>query len=231
MKYLKRMVSLFLAIGLITLSVNSTAQNMTPKDGTIVHEDAPRQCLVVVVEPESKTLKKAWEDYLNDHYDIKLKGIGFLSNKDLLSAEEVNIAPISSKTLDFYTHIIEAKNGSEMKVFAAHGYDLYINQQDTPAEYAAMKEILIAFLKDYLPKYQQEMVENKEDAVKELMEEKEDIKENIVDNTNEIKELEEEIKELKAKLNSNNTKLEDAEKALKEQKAKMKATKKELKKM
>lgn len=200
---------------------NLPAQSIQPSAGTIIHNDAPRPCLVVNVDPEPKTLKKAWKDFLQDHYDFKLKGIGFLRNKDLLSAEQVVVEQISSKEMDFYTHIVEDDNGSEMKVFAAFGYDLYVDSTNMPAEYNAMKAILERFLKDYLPKYHRELVEETEKTVKELSEEQADLKKDIKKDEEEIEALTEELEALSENLQENKEKLKTAEQKLENRKAKL----------
>ena len=214
--------SYFLLFGIWLLAAQSLpAQSIQPSVGTIIHNDAPRPCLVVNVDPEPKTLKKAWKDFLQDHYDFKLKGIGFLSNKDLLSAEQVVVEQISSKEMDFYTHIVEDDNGSEMKVFAAFGYDLYVDSTNMPAEYNAMKAILERFLKDYLPKYHRELVEETEKTVKELSEEQADLKKDIKKDEEEIEALTEELETLSENLQENKEKLKTAEQKLENRKAKL----------
>lgn len=150
-----------------------SAQSTLPYAGTIVHNNAARPCLVVNVDPEPDLLKDAWRDFLKENYDFKLKGIGFLSNKGLLSAEQVVVGQLSSKEMDFYIHVIEDENGSEMKVFAAFGYDMYVDSISMPAEYRELKTILERFLRNYLPEYHQELIEEKEKRVRELSTEKE----------------------------------------------------------
>ena len=142
----------FLVISLLVMQVNAQSL-IQPFDATINHDKAQRPSIQVNLDPEPKTLKNAWKDYLKDNYNFKLKGVGFLSNKDLLSAEAITVKQISSDAMDFYTHIVEDENGSEMKVFARHGYDIYITKKNYPNEYKALREILESFIKYYLPKY------------------------------------------------------------------------------
>lgn len=214
--------SYFLLFGIWLLAAQGLpAQSIQPSAGTIVHNDAPRPCLVVNVDPEPKTLKNAWKDFLQGNYDFKLKGIGFLSNKDLLTAEQVVVEQISLKEMNFYTHVVEDDNGSEMKVFAAFGYDLYVDSMDTPAEYNKMKAILERFLDDYLPKYHQELVEETTKTVKTLREEQEDLKKDIKEDEEEIEALTEELETLSNNLQENKEKLKTAEQKLENRKAKL----------
>ena len=73
-------------ITLVTLSLLSqssflNAQSVEPTIGTINHDDKERPCWVANLDPEPKTLKEAWKDYIKDNYDVKLKGIGSVSKQ------------------------------------------------------------------------------------------------------------------------------------------------------
>jgi hypothetical protein len=195
--------------------------SIQPVDATINFDEAQRPCIQVKLDPEPKTLKEAWKDYLKDNYDFKLKGIGFLRNKDLLSAEEINVAKISSKQIDFYTHISEDENGSEMKVFVRFGYDIYLNKEDYPNEYETLTVILKDFLNEYLTKYYQEKVNDTEERIEELEDETTDLKEEIADDTASIKKLKKEIEDLESQVESNNKLLEEANNKLIKRKEKL----------
>lgn len=207
------------------------AQNLTPQHSTIEHNDEERPCLKVTIDPPPKILKKAWRDYLKDEHDFKLKGIGFLANKDLLSTEKVVIEAISQKEMNFYTQIVDTENGSEMKVFAAYGYDIYIDKKGRPQEYDAMRGMLESFLKTYLPGYYEESIEETEERLEELADERNDIKDNIKEDEKAIKKLEKEIKDLKKNLESNESKLKAVEEKLKATEDRLKRVRKQLDKM
>lgn len=221
---------LLLAIFLFSVQVNAQI-SIQPFDTTINYNDAQRACIQVNLDPEPKTLKSAWRDYLKDKYDFKLKGIGFLSNKDLLSAEAINVKRISTNTIDFYTHIVEDDNGSEMKVFARHGYDIYIAKENYPNEYKAVREILENFIKFYLPKYYEERINDTEKRVNDLTEETTDLKDNIDKWSSEIAKLKNEIKEKEEVLKSNISKLEKSEIKLLKRKEKLERIKIQLRKL
>lgn len=191
------------------------AQTMIqPIEATINFDDAIRPCIQVNLDPEPKPIKKAWKDYLKDNCDFKLKGIGFLTDKDLLSAEEVTVEMISPNAMDFYTQVIEDENGSEMKVFARHGYDIYINKASSPDEYRALYGIVEGFVKSYLPEYYKDQIEDTEDRIAMLTDKTTDIKDNIADNTSEIEKLKKETVELQKELVTNDEQLKTAESKL-----------------
>lgn len=212
----------FLLIGFGLLAAQYLpAQSIRPYTGTIVHNSAARPCLVINVDPEPDLLKEAWRDFLKDNYDFKLKGIGFLSNKDLLSAEQVVVGSLSSKEMDFYTHIVEDENGSEMKVFAAFGYDMYVDSIRTPKEYKELTTILERFLSTYLPEYHQDLIEETKKRLQELSEEKEKLQKNITEDEKEIKNLSQEIASLSQAVTVNKQMLEKTERKLTVRKAKL----------
>ena len=143
---------------------------LTPVESTIEFDKAQRPCLSVNLDPEPKTLKKAWRDYLKDNYDFKLKGIGFLRNKDLLSAEEIVVEELSSSQMDFYTKVIENESGSEMSVFVRYGYDIYISKSTHPDQFIKLKSMMEGFMKQYLPTYYAGQLKDTEKRVEELEE-------------------------------------------------------------
>jgi hypothetical protein len=208
------------AFGLLAVSLLA-AQPTHPYAGTIVHNNAARPCMVVNVDPEPDLLKSAWRDFLKDNYDFKLRGIGFLSNKDLLSAEQVVVSQVSTKAMDFYTHVIEDENGSEMKVFAAFGYDMYVDSISMPAEYKEISDILERFLRTYLPQYHRKLIKETEKRIHVLSKEKENLKNNVLKHEKELTNLTKELESLSQKIKDNKQMLEKAERKLYARKAKL----------
>lgn len=129
------------------------AQTYKIDTSSITFENKLRPCYLVKVDPEPKELKKAWAKYLKKNYQIKLKGISWFTNKDMLYGKDVTIAKVSAKRMDIYTRITENANGSEMKFMASFGYDFFIGPERFPAEFLGMKEILNSFLLEELNDY------------------------------------------------------------------------------
>lgn len=203
----------FWVICLLAMQVNAQS-SFEPFDATIDYDKAQRPCIQVNLDPEPITLKNAWRDYLKDDYDFKLKGIGFLSNKDLLSAEAITVDQISPNAMDFYTQIVEDDNGSEMKVFVRHGYDIYITKENYPNEYRALRKILESFIEYYLPKYYEGKIDDTEKRVNKLTEERNDLKKEIDENFGKIEKLKNEIIQKEEELKTKKTQLEVTERKL-----------------
>lgn len=217
-----------LALMFFTLNNSVYAQAVTPKDGMIMHNKSQRPSIFVNIDPEPKPLKKAWKTFLKDNYDFKIKGIGFLSNKDLLYAEDLVIEKISPKRMNFYTKIVENEVGSEMTVFGSFGYDIYIDKNETPEEYKVMSQMLTEFLNSYLPDYYKNQVKDTEKKVKKLSKEVKGLNKDISKNNKKTKKLAKEIEELTKEAAEKEEELETATIKLKERKSKLERIKKKL---
>ena len=175
---------------------------------------------MVNVGPDPKTLKKAWNEFLKNNYDFKLKGIGLFANKDLMQVEEVRVAVISNEPVNFFTHVVEDGTGSEMKVFASDQQE-YLSKRYMKNGFQELADMLTNFLKSYLPQYHRSKINDMELVVTELTEETKDLEDEISENLESIEELEEEIEEMKEELQSNRIKLEESKNMLEHRKAKL----------
>jgi hypothetical protein len=215
----------FLIANVLSLS----GQMYEVKEGSIIHRDNARECIEVHVDPEPKTIKGAWKDYLKDNYNFKLKGFGFLTNKDLLSAEDIQVEKLGDKNLNFYSNIIEDKKGTEMKVFASFGYDIYINPKDYAKEFVILKNMVKEFYAEFLPDYYAGEIKDVTKRIAKLEKErkstKKDIEDNqkdIEDNKEKIEDLQKENEELAEKLKEGKEKLQTATERKSSREAKLK---------
>jgi len=199
-------------ISLIAGSIS--AQTLEINRSTFEHEDKARPSVEVKVEVPPKYLKKEWEDYLKDEHDVHIKGIGFLANKDMLSAEEVVFEALSQKEMDFYTHFASDDGITTFNVFGSLGYDIYIGGEDLQAEFKTMRSIVESFLNQTLTTYFAERVEEAEEKVTDLQDDISDAEEDMKDNKKEIEDLQEEIADLEKMLKEKKSALSDAEKEL-----------------
>jgi len=200
------------AIALIlisTLTIN--AQNLTVENATVNIEDKQVPAVKVVMSPAPDKVKDAFRDYINDKHDVKMKGIGFLSNKDVLTAEAVQIPAITSNNMDFKAKIVENGDNTEMYVIGTLGYDINISPDNYRMEYRAMKNITVNFLNEFLPEYYQERVDETQDMLSDLRDDRNDLRDDLADNKEEIADLEKKNRELNAELTSTETKIKEAE--------------------
>ena len=131
-----------------------TAQTYKIDTGTISYENKLRPCFVVKYDASPKTVKKAWDDYFKKTYDVKVKGIGFLTNKEVISATDVSILPISDKRMNMYASVVDAPGErSELSFFMAFGYDFFIGPDNYAAEFTGMKKVLNDFSVEFLTEF------------------------------------------------------------------------------
>lgn len=226
---MKALTSFLLAIFLLATFTTTAQTSVDAKETTLQFDKAQRPCLQVKLDPEPKTLKKAWRKYLKNEYDFKLKGIGFLKNKDLLSAEQIVVKELSTNQMDFYTQIVESKTGSEMNVFVRYGYDIYISQSSHPEQFVKLNNMLDGFLKEFLPGYYADQVKDTEKRVKKLEKETKGLSKDIKKDAMKIEKLKKEINDREKDRESNNELLQDAKSKLESRKDKLKRIKSELK--
>lgn len=214
----------------LLFNFSSYAQTWDLTNGTVKHNDAERPCIVVRFEQSPKELEDGWEKYLKQ-YKIKMGGAGFMGMGNLKVAEEVVFAEISPKTMDFYTNIEEKGDETEMIVFAAFGYDIYINETDTPEEYKKLKQIISSFMKAYLPPFYEAKIAATEKELKNLTKKGDKLDKILSKNAKKIEKLEDEIKEAKEENKVNKESLKTTESNLADQKKKLDAILKQLSKL
>lgn len=137
----------------LLFAIVSTAQTFRVDTSQISFENKLRPCLYVKYDADAKTVKKGWADFLKKNYQIMTKGIGLLSNKDILSAEDVTISDISGKRMNIYARATDVPDGSEFKYFTSFGYDFFIGPLNYNKEFGAMKKLLTDFSVSFLNKY------------------------------------------------------------------------------
>lgn len=197
-------------------------------ESEISYEDDTRIAVTVTMQPDKKNVRDAWEDFLEDDYDTKTKGNGFIGKDDVIRAEETNLSAISNKTIDLYAEILEKGEGSEMKVFASLGYDIHITPEKFPKEYAALEDFTLEFLNDFLIKYYEEKVEDAKKVVYDLRDDKNDMQEKMGDNKSEIVDLKEENLELQEGMTAKGAALKKANQTLETKKVKKEKVQKKI---
>lgn len=148
---MKKIKLLLLFVALISFRLN--AQTYKIDTSELSFENKLRPCFSVTYDSPAKTTKEGWSDFFKKSYKIKVKGIGLLSNKDLIEAMDVTIGSVSDKRMNMYARITDLPNGSELKFFMSFGYDFFIGTKDYPAEFGGMKKILNDFSVKFLNNY------------------------------------------------------------------------------
>ena len=148
----------------------SNAQTFTIDKTVISYENKLRPCFSTEIDPAPKALQNAWEKYLKKGYRIKMKKSG--SDKDVEKGADVMIASISAKRMDLYSRVSETATGSQFKVFAAYGYDIYLGDEGYERELDALERLFRKFLLQYLNQYYTAEIKQTTKDLKALQKEK-----------------------------------------------------------
>ena len=138
----------------IAFYLQTSAQTYKIDTAKINFENKERPALYVKYDAPPKTVKKAWDDFFKKNYDVKVKGISLLTNKEIITATDVIIMAISDKRMNMYASVTDAAGErSELKYFSSFGYDFFIGPDNYAAEFAGMKKILNDFSMEFLTDY------------------------------------------------------------------------------
>ena len=224
MKYILLNITLF-------ITTLSTAQTLKYSNDFIDFEDQNIQTVTATLEPDVSTIKDKFEDWMNDNYNVDLDGKKLLFfNKDVMSADDVIIAKVSNKKLKLSARVDEsAKGKTRLHVFAKPADGPYFNKIDNPIAFRGLNEIVHEFVAEYLQEYYMERIEDSEDNMKDLVENKEDMENKIEKNEKKIKDLQNENRELREKIAEASSDIKDSESNLKTKNAELQAINKKIK--
>lgn len=194
-----------IAIAMI-VCLHITAQTYKIDTSTINFENQERPSLTVKYDASPKVVKKAWDDFFRKTYDVKVKGIGFLTNKEVITATDISLVAVSDKRMNLYASVVDAPGDrSELSYFMSFGYDFFIGPQNYPAEFTAMKKILNDFSVEFLTDYYYSEASRMTSEIKGL---EKDIKKNNKDIKKNTKKARKESKEVASGLSAKNTSMQ-----------------------
>ena len=197
--------SLILGLAII-FCLQLNAQTYKIDTSTITYENVNRPCFTVKYDASPKTVKKAWDDYFKKTYDVKVKGIGFLTNKEVITATDITLVAVSDKRMNLYANVVDAPGDrSELSYFMSFGYDFFIGPDKYPTEFTAMKKILNDFSVEFLTDFYYSEASRMTSEIKGL---EKDIKKNNKDIKKNTKKARKESKEVANGLSAKNTSME-----------------------
>jgi len=209
---MQKLYSIFIVGLLILTSLSVSAQTYVIDTSNVNFESKPRECLSSLIDPKSKAIKLAFKRYMKNSYGIKMKGVGFLTNKDVLKAKDVMCGTISAKRMNIYCQVVQTPKNSQMSFFGAFGYDIYVENKVYPAEFKQMRIIMNSFLMQYLNEYYAQEIELTATNIKSLNCEKTQLSKNIAHYDRRLARIErrlnsrkqQNITDEKAKIDNNN---------------------------
>ena len=182
-------------------------------------EGEQRDAIVILLKTDIKDTKDAWKEYMRKTHDVKVSGFGFLTNKDILIADECVVAAISAHQITIGNEIVEVGEETRMSVFGSHGYDHYFERGSV--EFSKMEELTMDFIGEFVPDYLQEAIEDARDVVadleKDLDKDRDQVgknEEDILDMKRKISDLIAENRELEKKISQTKLDLTEARRKL-----------------
>lgn len=172
------------------------AQTLTVNTSQVEYEDDEVASVQVKVSPDRSSLQDAFEDWMDDNYDVKMRRKGLFGDKEIRQAEAVRIPSITSDQINLYTKTVEEEEYTEMSLFASRGLANYIELDEDQAAFEVMENMMATFLASYLPSYYEERVEQAKETLSDLQEELADARDDFADNQEEIEDLQKENQKL-----------------------------------
>jgi|AntRauTorckE5430_2_1112549.scaffolds.fasta_scaffold04007_4 cell division protein FtsB len=181
---------------------------------TIIQYDKQNvEALTVNMKPERKDIQKAFDDWMDDRYDISMKGGGLFSDKNIRTAEAVQIPAISPDKVTLISKTEERNGATHMSIFASRGLGNYIESDDYAA-FTGLEDIFDGFLSTYLPEYYEERVAEAREELEDLRGDIEDVRKDINKNEEDIRDLQQENDDKRKEVIDLETKISGAEQLL-----------------
>lgn len=227
----------------ITASAITDGNLNTVQEQSIMYKGSSYPALVVSVEATSDFLKSTWKDYVKDNHDVRLKGYGFLTNKDVLSAQGEPFTDLTEKRADLYTRFSSKDDGIvQIELFMTLGYDVKIGPENYSEIYQSLKNSLVTYLNEAIPTFIKEEIkflsnefselsknlkgaskderklnkdiEKAQEEIKDNIEENEELRASSEEMMKEKEELEQKQRELQSQIKSIESKLNKRKKEL-----------------
>ena len=203
---------------LLLFTATSYAQVGRIQQTTVEYDDRMVDALTVTLTPERKDAQKAFDDWIDDRYDINMKGGGLFSDKNIRSAEMVRIPAISTDDITLVARTEERGGETRMTLFAMKANGNSVEAEDYRA-FSGIEDVFDGFLSDFLPEYYEERVAEAREELEDLKKDFGKHQEDITDNEDKIKKLQKENEEHRREMTDLDRKIKDAERQLEERQA------------
>lgn len=180
---------------------------------TVEYDKQRADALTVTMKPERKDIQKAFDDWMDERYDINMKGGGLFSDKNTRRAEGVNIPAISADKISIFTRTEERSGETRMTIFASRGLGNFVDGGDYQA-FTGLEDVFDSFLSSYLPEYYAERVSKARELLEDLRKDFTDAKDDVTKNEERIRDLERENDKLRREMTELEKKIYDAEQIL-----------------
>ena len=189
----------------LTLTLN--AQNFSVENGSVTHAKELRHAIHVKLEPEVKNVSKEFRSFLRSKLDLRLKG-----NWRERRAEGISIPKLSDSTLSIYINFKESPSGTEFFVFMKYAQGDYFTREINHNEFVFMEDVVNEFLREYLPGYYNNLIQETNKAISRLEKTIKSSKKSIAKNDKQIEKNQSRIRSLEDDVKKRQRENEDLKK-------------------
>ena len=208
---MKKLILVLFSI-LFTLQASSQQFEITQTD--YPYEGKIYESVHLSINADKDDAKKAWNSFIQDLYNVDIKGYGLFAKKDELKTELIPMSFLSSEALVLHTHFSSATQGSEIVVYASRPNGNLLSKEVDSLTFENLESLTEEFVSYFLPDYHRERVDMMSEDYRDILNDIEDKKKEVVEKTNKIEALEAEIKSLEREIIESNEKKELAKKRL-----------------
>lgn len=211
MKILQR--TLFASLFIVLFQLSAFAQVGRIERTTADYEKQRVDALTVTMKPERKDIQQAFDDWMDDRYNINMKGGGLFSDKNTRRAEAVIIPAVSGEKITLYTVTEERSGETQMTIFASRGLGNFVDNGDYRA-FTGLEDVFDSFLSSYLPEYYAERVSEAREVLEDLRKDLTDAKDDFAKNEEKIRDLERDNDKLRTEMSDLEKQIYEAEQTL-----------------
>lgn len=142
-----------------------------------------------------------WDDFWDDRYKVDVDREDRNRNREIYMAKEVTVESISDKQIDIYSSITTTdEERAKVSLGFGVGYDVYVNQENFGTIFAAAERILNEFEAYSYQTVYSKIVEEREKMLKDAIDEKEDLQDDIKKNESDIESAQKKIADLESEI-------------------------------
>ncbi|MFB6319310.1 hypothetical protein [Saccharicrinis sp. FJH54] len=126
---------------------------------TLEYDGNPNPAFQVIFEGDRKELEDAWQDFLKDNYDVRLKRSG-----SLRIAPDIHLPDITNKQVTLYSMVNEKAPEAGLTVAISVNRYEYLSKKEYPEE----SEKIETFIKRFVKFYQLRLVANEMEKIQDV---------------------------------------------------------------
>ncbi|MFK7948902.1 MAG: hypothetical protein AB8G11_15015 [Saprospiraceae bacterium] len=151
----------YILLGFILLLANSNIFGQIELEDTYTHfDDEWATATVIIVPMEDNELEDAWEDYLEENFELELNKVASKKDTTLYISKNVIRNNLSDTVYSIYTKIVERQDGnSDLYTFWAYDENRFLNTEEHPDKVEDTDILMADFAQKAYAKYYKQEIE------------------------------------------------------------------------